>query len=483
MSQLSAATTTSSSPGWIERSLHFVADHRSWFIALVAIFVFTVSFLVNLRTVHSTTFHPDESRWINRAHYLSDLESPLGDDWSDRYLLRGQPPFGSYITALGLILQGNDTATNEPFDFHYGNENSITWEAGRNAIPSQEDLIAARQTNAAIGALTAALLTVILAKITNLAGGLVGGIIFAVNGLQEYLSSTALSDATLGLILVLATLATMRLVVKPSWFWTILLGVIFGAGMSAKLSPIALAIGFAAIGVLFLLRRFLVRIPGVRRPINYLAHDQEARTDRLGWMFISLPFIAFAVFVLSYPYVWSEPIGRTQLLFDFRTREMKSQARIWPDLKIKDRGDALGTLWHTFQNNYPSSEKLFIWLSDNTPFPAGVPSIDIFLMVLGLVLAIVTVIRTGFATRLAAAFILLGGQATAIIVGLRVDFNRYYLPILLFGAFCIGYLFGEVFRVIGERYLAKQSRKQASHRNASAVAGMSITPETSDSRP
>ena len=275
---------------------------------------------------------------------------------------------------------GNDTATNEPFDFHYGNESSITWEAGRNAIPSQEDLIAARQTNAAIGALTAALLAVILAKITNLAGGLVGGILLAVNGLQEYLSSTALSDATLGLILVLATLVTMRLVVKPGWFWTIVLGVIFGAGMSAKLSPIALTIGFAAIGLLFLLRRFLVRIPGVRRPINYLAHGQEARTDRLGWMFISLPFIAFAVFVLSYPYVWSKPIGRTQILFDFRTREMKSQARIWPNLKIKDRGDALGTLWHTFQDIYPSSEKLFVWLSDHTPFPAGVPSIDIFLV-------------------------------------------------------------------------------------------------------
>ena len=127
-------------------------------------------------------------------------------------------------------MQGKDTATNAPFDFHYGDQTYITWEAGRNAIPSQEDLIAARQTNAVIGALTAALLVIILAKITNLAGGLVGGIIFAVNGLQEYLSSTALSDATLGLILVLATLATMRLVVKPSWFWTIVLGVIFGAG-------------------------------------------------------------------------------------------------------------------------------------------------------------------------------------------------------------------------------------------------------------
>lgn len=481
MSELPAATNPPEPRGSVARLYRFVRLHRPWFVALAALLIFALSFTLNLKKVPTTTFHPDESRWINRAHYLTDLETPLGSVWSDRYLLRGQPPFGSYVTALGLILQGKDTSTNEPFDFHYGNENSITWEAGRNAIPSQDDLMAARQTNAFIGALTSALLVVILAKITNLLGAVTGGIVLAINSLHEYLSSTALSDATLGLILVLATLAAMQLAAKPSWRWTIVLGVVFGAGMAAKLSPLALAVGFAAIGLLFLARRLLVRIPGLRRPISYLAHGQEARTDRLGWMLLSLPFITYAVFVLLYPFVWSAPIKRTQILFDFRTREMKSQARIWPNLKIDGRIDALSTLAHAFQDEYPSSGKFFDWLSHHTPFPAGVPSIDIALMLIGLMLAIVTVIRTGFATRLAFAFFLLGGQAAAIAFGLRVDFNRYYLPVLIFGAFCIGYLIGEVIRLLSEAALARE--QQPAHREEVAtLPGLSITPRSSDSR-
>jgi hypothetical protein len=250
--------------------------------------------------------------------------------------------------------------------------------------------------------------------------------------------------------------------------------------MAAKLSPVVLAAGFAAIGVLFLARRVLVRIPGVRRPINYLAHGQEARTDRLGWMLLSLPFITYAVFVLLYPYVWSAPINRTQILFDFRTREMRSQAKIWPNLKIDGRLDALSTLAHAFQDDYPSSGKFFDWLSHHTPFPAGVPSIDIALMLIGLMLAIVTVVRTGFATRLSFAFILLGGQAAAIAFGLRVDFNRYYLPVLIFGAFCIGYLIGEVIRYLNEAALARLEQP-APREEIAALSGLSIAPHSSDS--
>ena len=90
---------------------------RRWWVTIAAVFIFLISFWANLSYVHATLFHPDESRWINRAHYLTDLKNPLGIEWGDRYLLRGQPPVGSYVTAIGLLLQGQDTVTNEPFDF------------------------------------------------------------------------------------------------------------------------------------------------------------------------------------------------------------------------------------------------------------------------------------------------------------------------------------------------------------------------------
>ncbi len=437
---------------------------RRWLVAGAALLIFVIGFAVNLNHVRSTTFHPDESRWINRAHYLTDLDTPVGAEWADRYLLRGQPPFGSYMTALGLLLQGHDTETNQPFDFHFGNERQINWEAGHNAIPSQADLLAARRTNAFIGALTAALVVVILAKITNLAGALIGGAFIVINNLHQYLSSTALSDATLGLILVLTTLLVMQLVQRPGWGKTVALGVLLGCGMAAKLSPIALAVGLAALGAAFIIRPWLRKIPGVGRLVDYLAHGGEQRTDRLGWMLMSLPAIAAATFVLLYPYVWSAPYSRTRILFDFRAQEMASQSRIWPDRAVIGRLDALRTLWHAFQDGYPTTGRFFEWLAGFGVFPHNVPSIDIVLAGIGLVLAIIAVLRTGVATPLAFAFILLGGQATAIAAGLRVDFNRYYLPIVLFLALCIGYLAGELAQLLQrwltERNLARHSAKR-----------------------
>jgi hypothetical protein len=435
-------------------------------VLLAALAVFILSFGLNLRQVHQSPFHPDESRWVNRASYITNLKSPLGTDWADAYLLRGQPPFGSYIVGLGLLLQGHDTDTNNPFNFHYGNERLITWEAAYGTIPSQDDLLAARHTNAFIGALTAALVVVILSKFTSIFGALVGGSFIAINSLQEYLSSTALSDATLGLLLVLSTLVIMRIVRKPSWPWTIVLGVLFGCGMAAKLSPIALAAGFAGIGFLFLIRPLLVKIPYIGRLITYLARGREEATDRLAWMFMSLPVITVGVFVALYPYVWSAPYSRTRTLFDFRTQEMKSQGRIWPSLKITDPIDALDRLWHVFQEDYPSTGKIFAKLAENTPFPNGVPSFDIVIVGLGLLLAVIAVIRTGIATPMAFAFYLLGGQAAAIIVGLKVDFNRYYLPILIFGAVCFGYFAGEIVRFLIQEfgvYRNSRSKSDTSH--------------------
>jgi hypothetical protein len=462
MSQSARVSQPTSATSLAPRLGTFAATYRPWLVALAALVVFALSAILNFNQIRQSPFHPDESRWINRAAYISELQHPRGIFWGDGYLVRGQPPFGSYITGLGLLIQGRDTDTNAPWDFHFGNESVINWEAGHNAVPSQDDLLAARRTNAVIGALTAALIVVILAQFTNLLGAFIGGAFIAMNTLQEYLSSTALSDATLGLILVLSTLTAMQLVRKPSWLWTLVLGGLLGCGMAAKLSPIALAAGFAGIGVAFLLRKPLMRIPGISRLVSYLAHGREASIDRLGWMLVSLPFIAFSTFVALYPYVWSAPISRTRGLFDFRSQEMKSQGRIWPDRKIDGPLDALDRLWHTFQEDYPTTGKIFAKLAQHTPFPEGVPSLDIGIVACGLVLAIVVVIRKGIATPMAFAFFLLGGQAAAIVVGLKVDFNRYYLPILIFLAICFGYAGGEAFTVVSEeirRFRANRSRQ------------------------
>ena len=52
----------------------------------------------NLTEVTRSPFHPDESRWLNRVTYNETIFDPLSSAWEDRYLIRGQPPGGSYIT-------------------------------------------------------------------------------------------------------------------------------------------------------------------------------------------------------------------------------------------------------------------------------------------------------------------------------------------------------------------------------------------------
>ncbi|MFX4053975.1 hypothetical protein ACJB0U_11260, partial [Streptococcus suis] len=79
-----------------------------------------------------------------------------------------------------------------------------------------------------------------------------------------------------------------------------------------KLTPLLLAGPLAAFGV-----------------IRWLVH-RDAAARRYAWMMVAQPVIAFAAFVLSYPFLWPDPIGRTWRLYAFRAEEMASQNAAWP---------------------------------------------------------------------------------------------------------------------------------------------------------
>ena len=58
--------------GWWQRAI----------TAVLALLVFVVAFVHYESDVDVTAFHPDESRWLNRAHYLEDLLDPFGPTWN-----------------------------------------------------------------------------------------------------------------------------------------------------------------------------------------------------------------------------------------------------------------------------------------------------------------------------------------------------------------------------------------------------------------
>jgi hypothetical protein len=261
-------------------------------------------------------------------------------------------------------------------------------------------------------------------QITNVAGGVVAGSFIAAHPLSVYLSTIGVSDAAFTCLVSLTTLAGMALARSPSWPRTAVLGLLLGFGTSTKLSPIAIAVLLAGVGIAFAATPVLQRIPAVRSLLKLVPGIESPNVARLSWKLVTLPLIAGFYFVLTYPYLWPAPLARTRYLFEFRRDEMENQARIWPDSAVSSRLNALDRTWEMLENRYSASDRLF-----------GI-SFDVPVALVGLVILLVLAWRRGIVSPTSAAVLLCGAQGALILGGLRVDFDRYYLPIVF--AFAIG---------------------------------------------
>lgn len=394
-----------------------------------------------------TGFNPDESRWISRAHFVRDLFDPFGPTWADSYTTRGQPPFGSYVTGLGLLGQGRDLDTNGAWVFHwpgtYGWERNIV--AGN--MPSADDLAAARRTSAGLVGLTAATLFAIGRRISTRAGAAAGALWFAVHPFSGYVGSLATSDAVLGLLVALAALAGAALAARPSWPRAALLGGLLGLGASAKLSPFFVSLPLATLGAALLIAAAIRarRVPSPRR-------------DPLPWALIALPLVAAATFVASYPYLWPDPIGRTGNLFAFRIREMAQQSADWPVMAVPTRGEALRRVGVNFDERF----SILGGLAAAAGLRGRPPAIELLLAVAGGVVLLGLAVARGGRSPTALVLLVLGGQVAVTVVGMRSEFDRYHVPMMLLGATAIGGVVGET--------LPRLGRLQAPARVASRIA-------------
>ncbi len=169
--------------------------------------------------------------------------------------------------------------------------------------------------------------------------------------------------------------------------------------------------------------------------------------------------VTLTFFVVSYPYLWSDPVGRTQVLFDFRRDEMRAQSRIWGDAAITSRSEALDRIWAMLEDRYSASGKIMVKLGITEPEidnPAGAePGYDLPFAIAGLVIFAATAFWRGLRSPQFLAFMTLMGQTVIIILGLNVDFNRYYLPLVLMFAIGLGVGIGEITGAIA-RYVERK---------------------------
>ncbi|MCO5224094.1 MAG: phospholipid carrier-dependent glycosyltransferase [Thermomicrobiales bacterium] len=415
--------TTTVSGGWVGECT--IARARIRRIDLtIALLIFAIGFGWYLSGVESQDYHLDESRWINRAHYLEDLADPFGPTWNHQYLTRGQPPIGSYSIGLGLVLQGQDLETNPAYDFRRSRE----WNQQHGTFPSHDDLMAGRRWNAFLGGVSAALLYLVVRTLTNPIGGITAAVFFLSNPLEIWYNRIALADTTLTLTLSLLYLATIHCLRRPRWWLAIAMGILIGLGGGNKFTPLALSIPLAGIGGIILLRSwwFRLRNSGIQDTLFW----HLPPLSHLGWMLISTPFVALATFVASYPYLWPDPIRRTIYMLNFRQQEMDNQYRLNPRFQTDSPLESLHMTYNMLGNTWSSTLQIFQWLQLDR-IGDLLSQLDLWLAIAGTLALVVIGLRKGIRSPELVIAALIVFQMVTVILSMRVAFERYYLPIMV----------------------------------------------------
>jgi len=317
---------------------------------------------------------------------------------------------------IGLLAHGRDLETNAPWDY------SLTWEQnialGRKPVP--EDLAAGRRTSAALVALTAVALIGVARTYLTMPWAIAAGALFAIHPFTIYIGSIAMSDALFGLLIALAAWAAASFASSPTCGRAILLGVLLGLGGATKLSPLVLAAGLSAAGVV------IFAVATIRRRCFA---PQEAANAARG---IVIGVVALLSFIASYPYLWSNPIAHTRHLFAFRVEEMAAQSSDWPVMAVPNRVEALHRINVNFTERYNLSAAVISWFGGTTA--QVVRQVEFLIPVIGIILMAGLAVRDGPYSPRALVLAVLGGQVLVTILGMRSEFDRYHVPMAVLGA-------------------------------------------------
>ncbi len=420
--------------------------------------------------ISDTEFHRDEARWLHNSTLLSDWADPLGIIWQDegyedvygtideQNRRRSQPPFAMYVLGIGGLIQRGELPDNGYWIMSQNTE----WNVSKGNMPSQAELRAGRRTDVAIAVLTVIGLYFIGMLATNRVGGFVTGFIFAVHPLVVNTASRAWSDPLLALCIVLSGLAGYWLVKKPGWGRAILLGVTFGMGASTKLSPLAVAGVVGFLGIALLLWSFLHR-------------EGRRWTRKLGLRLIAVPVFAFATFVALYPYLWTDPIDHTRAMFDFRTESFDLQGISFPPAKVEDRADAFRRIGDELGRRFSAGG----WIGDELDSLIGsgdwaaLRNLDLGLAVIGWLIVVGLMTTRGMGWPPALMLGIIGVQACAVIFGMKVEYARYLLPVLLAVAVGAGVTIGYVWEQV-RSFRTRPSEEFGTHATSSPIPVASL---------
>lgn len=392
--------------------------------------LFLIAFIHLAGSVDVTPFQRDEARWIQHSYYLRLWSDPFGKRWQDEgyvatygswdehYRMRDQPPLASYLLGVGLVVQGERIPPNGYWDM----DQDEKWNVAHGNMPSHYALRAARLTNCVLAALTVVVMYLILVQIAGPLGGLLAGLVQAFHPLVLDTATRAWADTALSLFIAVSVLALMYWARRPSWKRAILVGVALGLGASAKLSPLALSGVPAVMSLLFL-------------HVRQMPHGKRLRISRETRQLASVPAFALATFILSYPYLWPNPIVHTYRMFRFRLDSFESQGRSFPQARVHGLPDALTRVGQELSKSASFSGWVAAKLADishvSLPNAIAPPDWDLLLVVVAIVIMPIAMVRWGLRDARSLGWLFLLAQAALVVLTMGVEYLRYLLPIVL----------------------------------------------------
>jgi len=266
----------------------------------------------------------DEAEWIGTTRYFQRYfvdHDVSAASWPDEYWTRTQPMVVRYVIGSWLWLRGYDLESLDP-TYDYTRNLNVNRRAGLG--PSDELLAEARIPTRALAALAIGLLYLVVRVLAGPIGGLVAAVLATGSPyLQEHLvrakAESTLMALLLGALLVGVIATRGRCQHRPGLRSGIALGVLLGLAFGAKLTAILAILAVVLWGAWACLAEGL---PLSRLRERGLGGEGRSRP----WLWPSVALVTCGlVFLVSNPFLWPDPIGRTWLLFDNRREEMARQ--------------------------------------------------------------------------------------------------------------------------------------------------------------
>ena len=373
---------------------------------------FSLAVIIYCSGGYSIPFFPDESHWIAtssafEAYFGGDFDSSL---WDESYWTVTQPPLPRYLIGFGRWTGGSGTDDlNLPWDWYKDEQTNI--KEGR--MPSSQLLRWARLPMRILTAITIFIVFVLLKKFL---GRIPAYLWFVICLVSQYLPVTlgrAMGEAPLlACICILLFISCRLLQVSDDdhaaktgriYFYILFLGVVIGLAESSKLN------GLSILASVFM----LVLLIGLRMKNN--------RTLKIRFVLFSIFILAFSsqfTFVLLNPYLWKDPLNRTEIMFEHRVLEMRLQQNEYPDFKIQGFSEHISVISKRIFQTYSSIHfEGAIWIN----------MIFFFAGLVFLIRQAVQYFRHIHTNPFAAAVLTIGTMASTPSLFTPLDWDRYFL--------------------------------------------------------